>query len=513
MPFRLDRRRFLQLPLAAAAGLQPGPSRAAALPDPKDAPFDTIVVLMLENRSFDHLLGWLPGANGRQAGLSFTDKAGKAQPTFPLFPDFQGCGHDDPEHTWQAIRAQYADGRCDGWLQTPASRPGDNFAIGYYREGELPILAAIARGYTTFDNYFCAMMGPTWENRLYQLSGTTQLMENCDFPRDGEERPVTIETTIFDRLREAGLSAAYYYHSSPITKLFRSGRYDAISHPVSQFWSDAKEGRLANVVFIDPDYSDLAEDMGTSNDYHPWSNVLTAEGLLAKVHDAVTTSPQWQRMVFIVNFDEHGGFFDHVPPPACEDDTVADGPDLKRLGFRVPAFAISPFAPRRIETAGPFEHCSILRMIAWRWGLKPLRLRDASARNFAEALDFTARREPITLPSFAPPPSTACEQGAGWIETSVSPQGAVTVQIESDEPDTVSYSARLFTDTGELASLDVRRPAPPGRIAVPLSMDGTALKMIRDNGNRLPAFVETIVTSRQGGMCRSTSPVLLRIRS
>lgn len=512
MMLRLDRRKLLQLPLAASAlGLGCAPARAT-LPDPREAPFDTVVVLMLENRSFDHLLGWLPGANGRQAGLAYPDKDGRMQPTFPLYPDFQGCGHDDPEHTWQAISAQYGEGRCDGWLTTPASRPGDNFAIGYYRAGELPVLAALAQGYTTFDNYFCAMMGPTWENRLYQLSGTTQLMENCDFPREGEERPVNIDLTIFDRLREAGLSAAYYYHASPITKLFRNGRYDTISHPVAQFWADARDGRLANVVFIDPDYSDLAEDMGTSNDYHPWSNLLTAEGLLARVHDALAASPQWQRMVFVANFDEHGGFFDHVPPPTCEDDTVVDGPDLKRLGFRVPAIAIGPFAPRRIESAGPYEHCSILRMIEWRWGLEPMRLRDAKARNLAEALDFSSHRDPIQLPDFTPPPTEACPAGAGWIETPVTAQGRVTIDIQSDEAETLSHSARLFSDAGDLARFSTDRPTTARVIRVPLQLDPKAVASIRTGGNRLPAFIETIVNGPRGGLCRSTSPVLLRIR-
>src|SRR5690242_14575222 len=233
------------------------------------------------------------------------------------------------------------------------------------------------------------MMGPTWENRLYQLSATTQLMDNCDFPKDAEPGPVKIDTTIFDRLREAGLTAAYYYSASPITRMFESRRYDAITRHIDQFWADAREGNLANVVFIDPDYSDLAEDMGSSNDYHPWGNVLAAEGLVAQVHDALKGSPQWRRMVFVLNFDEHGGFFDHVPPPACADDTVVDGPNLKRLGFRVPAIAMGPFAPQKIEHAGPYEHCSILKMIAWRWGLEPLRLRDREAKNLAEALDFT----------------------------------------------------------------------------------------------------------------------------
>jgi phospholipase C len=117
-------------------------------------------------------------------------------------------------------------------------------------------------------------------------------------------------------------------------------------------------------------------------------------------------------MVFVLNFDEHGGFFDHVAPPACRDDTVQVGagpfPDLKRLGFRVPAIAMGPFAPRKIETAGPYEHCSILAMIEWRWELEPMTLRDRHAKNLANALDFNSRREAITLPAFSAPPPTVC---------------------------------------------------------------------------------------------------------
>ena len=110
-----------------------------------------------------------------------------------------------------------------------------------------------------------------------------------------------------------------------MTGLFASRRYDDISYPIEQFWQDAREGKLANVVFVDPNYTDRAEDMGTSNDYHPWGNLLVAEGFLAQVHDALKNSPQWDRMVFVLNFDEHGGFFDHVPPPECKDDTKLAG--------------------------------------------------------------------------------------------------------------------------------------------------------------------------------------------
>src|SRR5215510_16300602 len=119
---------------APSPGESPNPQASDSLPAPAEAPFDTVVVLMMENRSFDHVLGWLPGANGRQVGLTYRDKDGLAQATRPLAPDFQGCGYLDPDHTWEGIRDQYANGRCDGFLRTPSAKVGDLFPIGYYRE-------------------------------------------------------------------------------------------------------------------------------------------------------------------------------------------------------------------------------------------------------------------------------------------------------------------------------------------------------------------------------------------
>ncbi len=421
----LSRRDFLALSAAAAAavGLQAcGGSESAprsaprrTLPEPGDAPFDTVVILMMENRSFDHFLGWLPGADGRQAGLSYADTNGDVHETWPLAPDYQGCDYRDPGHTWEEIERQYADGRIDGFLQTQPL--GDHFPISYYVEDDLPILSSLAQGYTTFDRYFCSMMGATWQNRLYQLTGTTQVPMDQAFPTTDAERPCLIETAIFDRVREAGLTTGYYHQGEPMTGLFKSKKYDDITYPIERFYELAAAGQLPNVVFVEPNYTDAAEDDGTSNDYHHVGSVLVAEEFVAGVHDAIAASPQWDRMVFVLNFDEHGGFYDHVVPPQCQDDTVlvspnAEGkvPDLKRLGFRVPAIAMGPFAPRRIEKAGPYEHCSILKMIEWRWGLEPLTVRDRTAKNFADALDLSASREPITLPEFtAPPPLTAPE--------------------------------------------------------------------------------------------------------
>lgn len=390
-----------------AAARPPG---TQVLPDPANAPFDTVVIVMMENRSFDHLLGWLPGANGKQAGLSYVDSEGKTWPTWEIAPDFQGCKYQDPFHLWQSMQTHYDDGNNDGFLKTQPV--GDQFPISYYQQGDLPVLMELAQNYTTFDNYFCSMLGPTWPNRLYQLSATTDLLITGFYPAEGQPRPVNLELAIFDRLQEAGLTSTYYTNGEPMTGLYASKKYDSLTVDYTNFAADAKAGKLSNVVFIDPDYTAASEFSGTSNDYHPYGDLRLAEAFMAEVHDTLASSPQWDRMVAFVNFDENGGFYDHVPPPAAQDDTVIAGPgpfpDLKRLGFRVPAIAIGPYAPTKIEQSGPYEHCSILKLIEWRWNLQPMTRRDQTANNIAVALDFSTKREPYKLAPFTAPPKTPC---------------------------------------------------------------------------------------------------------
>jgi len=387
------------------------PTRTGGITDPKKAPFDTVVVLMMENRSFDHLLGWMPGVNGKQAGLTYPDLHGKPAHTAPLGNHTQACGDKDPAHDWVSVATQYNNGKCDGWLKTQTT--GDHFPIGYYQKPQLPILAALAKSYTLFDNYHCSLMAATWPNRFYQLSAATDVDETGVFPGPDGTRPCDLDLAIFDRTQAAGLSAGYYTWGEPMTELYASKRYDSITYPKDQFFAQAKAGTLPNVTFIDPDYTDVAEYLGTSNDYHPHGNIEAGEGYLRDVYNAVKSSPQWDRTVFVLNFDEHGGFYDHVKPPTVVDDNVNPNPgphpNYSRLGFRVPAIAMGPFAPKKIETAGPYEHCSVLSMIEWRWGLKPMTARDANAKNLADALDFTTRRAPIELPAFSTPtPAVAC---------------------------------------------------------------------------------------------------------
>jgi len=379
-----------------------------ALPRPADAPFDTVVVLMMENRSFDHLLGWLPDADGKQDGLRYPDRDGTPRATHALGPDFQGCAFHDPRHDWRSVAAQLNGGKCDGWLRTQAI--GDTYPIGYYTAADLPVTAALARGHTVCDRYHCSVLGPTGPNRMYMWSATTDYLEFDGIISAEGPRPSNVQLAIFDRLRDAGISGAYYAGKEPQSYSFASKKYDAITRTHADFFDAARAGTLPHVAFVDPDLDSVAEFLGTATDDHPYGDIRLGEAWIRDVYEALAQSPQWNRLVFVLNFDEHGGFFDHVVPPTTLDNTVlpGPGPDFKRLGFRVPCVIGGPFAPARVEHAGPLEHCSILRMIEWRWGLPPMTARDRNAMNLAEALDFSAQARPVTLPALADVPQQVC---------------------------------------------------------------------------------------------------------
>jgi phospholipase C len=355
-----------------------------------------VVVLMMENRSFDHFLGWVPGADGRQAGLSYVDRAGVPHPTYPLAPDYQGCTHPDPDHSYTGGRVEYADGACDGWL-----RAGNNdaFAIGYYEPRDLRFFSqAVARG-TTLDRYFSAIMAETYPNRIYQHAAQTDRIENT--------LAISSLPTIWDRLAAAGRSGRYYYSDVPFLALW-GAKYLPISRPLTAFVADALTGNLPDVAFVDPPFID--EPSGTSSDDHPHADVRRGEAFLNLVYTAVTRGAHWQSTVLVINYDEWGGFFDHVPPPMAPIPAAdsAAGNEDGRLGFRTPALLIAPWARAGVVSHTQFDHTSVLKLIEWRWSLEPLSVRDATANNLAEALDFSqaSRRPPLLFVPpgpFAPP--------------------------------------------------------------------------------------------------------------
>src|SRR5204862_8278970 len=160
-------------------------------------------------------------------------------------------------------------------------------------------------------------------------------------------------------------------------------------------------GNLPQVAFVDPRVVD--EPSGTSGDDHPHADIRNGEAFLNLIYTAVTSGPAFNHTVLVINYDEWGGFFDHVPPPTAPipDADVAAGNTDGRLGFRTAALVVAPWAPAGAVSHVQFDHTSVLRMIEWRWGLDPLTVRDASANNLADALDFSRVRP--HLPLFAVP--------------------------------------------------------------------------------------------------------------
>jgi phospholipase C len=342
-----------------------------------------IVVVMMENRSFDHLLGWHPTADGVQAGLSYTDLSNNTVETHPLAPEYMGCEFNDPDHSFDGSRTSYNGGAMDGFLRAGSN---DEYTAGYYVEADRPFTSALARNYTTMDRFFGSILSETFPNRFFLHAAQTDRLENTF---DTSTLP-----TIWDRLAEAGVSGRYYYDDLSFLALW-GNKYDSISSSYAQFLDDAAAGTLPAVSFVDPRF--LIEELGTCNSDHPHCDIRAGDAFLAEAFHAVATGPGWPGTIFIVIYDEGGGFFDHVAPPRAQaandvDPDLVDGKAL--LGFRVPAIIASPWSkglpsrPRVNSTV--FDHTSVLKLIEWRWHLQPLTPRDASedVGNLVDALAF-----------------------------------------------------------------------------------------------------------------------------
>ncbi len=314
-----------------------------------------------------------------------------AQAALPSLPAPENSGI---EHN--GARVEYDSGLMDGFLRAGSN---DVYSIGYYGEGDIPFYGGLARNYTACDRYFAAILGPTFPNRLFLHAAQTD--------RLGDTVNFTSVPTIWDRLADAGISANYYYSNVPFLALW-GAKYLGISRLYEEFLLAASTGTLPAVSFIDPRYTVL--DDGTGNDDHPHADIREGDLFLYETFEAVAKGPKWANTVFIVNFDEWGGFFEHVAPPRA---TAANGvdPDLvdgkALLGMRVPTVVASPFS--RGNPADPrvsalvFDHTSVLKLIEWRWGLAPLTPRDASndVLNLAYALNFS--QPDASVPSLPKP--------------------------------------------------------------------------------------------------------------
>jgi phospholipase C len=426
---QMRRREFLAktAALAGTAGLatavpasallrQAAKAQASALPSPSNMPIDTFVVLMQENRSFDHYFGWHPDADARNAGLTYPDDDGVPHPTHPLAPDFQGCAFEDPDHSWEGGRTQYDGGRLDGFRRSP----NDDFALGYYERADLPFLPALADNFTLYDRYFSSLLGPTWPNREYMHSAQSGGNKTNAQPQDAvtavPQGGLYRWETIWDLMIAQGLSVGYYFSDLPFIGVFGS-RYLSIIKPVSEFYADAAAGRLPNLAFVDPMFLDGGGGRGLSGDEHPHGDIRIGQAFIADIVHAFVNSPQFRRGAMFVNYDEWGGFFDHVSPVLVPDDRSSSNLDesFGITGFRIPGVAISPYARRGQVSHMTVTHESILKLISYRFGLGYLNKRHRYASNIGRSFDWeNPNFEVPDLPLPLPPVTTPCDlQGTG----------------------------------------------------------------------------------------------------
>lgn len=387
----------------------PFPGRAAGTDTMEE--IEHFVVLMMENHSYDNYLGMLGrgdgftlGADGMPTNWNPTAD-GHRQLAFPMPNDCQQNGK--PSQDWAACHAQFDGGTNMGFVTSPSGP----VAMGYWDRVQLPFYYALASVFPLADRWFCSLLGQTLPNRRYLTAATSAGMVDDVLTQVAAAPP---NGTIFDRLDQHKVSWRNYFHagSLPTIGVWFNDRaaHDGNVVPVDRFFSDAAAGTLPGFSIVDPDFN-------TGSEEDP-QNIANGQTFAAQVVSAVMQGPAWSKTLLVWAYDEHGGYYDHVPPPpALAPDSIApqapvgtggekayDG--FRRYGFRVPAVVVSPFARPNHVTHVIHDHTSILAMVERKWNLPALTYRDANAADLMDFLDLSA-------PGFQEPPVVAAALSAG----------------------------------------------------------------------------------------------------
>jgi phospholipase C len=449
----LPRRRFLQsaaaFALAGCAASEAPP--AAAQPRPaRLSDIDHIVIMMKENRSFDHYFGTLSGVRGfsdpkamRLAGggsvFEQPDRASPAKVALPFHLDTTKTSAQrlaDLGHDWLVQHASFAGGRMDGWLAAhrDADRDRGPLTMGYLTRGDLPFYHALADAFTICDGYFSSILGPTIPNRLFAMTGSINAGGGNGGPQiDNRIRQSLSWESYPERLERAGITWRIYHDLDDfncnvckfLTQYRQAPPGSALGHnalrnrPFYELLYDLRMGNIPQVTWIVPP-SYLSE--------HPDYLPAAGEHHTQQILSALWSNPTlWARTAFIIHYDENDGLFDHVPPPTPEpgtpDEFVSHAP--VGLGFRVPCLVISPFSRGGYVCSETFDHTSTLRLIETRWGVEVANLsawRRATCGDLTAAFGFgepprldlpslpdtglvlaRAEDEAMTLPPPAPP--------------------------------------------------------------------------------------------------------------
>jgi phospholipase C len=401
------------------SGTLPGLSLAKNATIGSDIPIDTIVVLMMENRSFDHLLQNLPAfgqpdAEVAPAGVTNPDADGTSRPMYHLA---EYC-FDDTSHGWTDVHTEWDGGKMDGFVVANNhndSAPADGKrAMGYYTEQDLPFFYSLANTFALADHNFSSVVGPTFPNREYLYAATS-------FGHIGNDLFEDENATIFQELVAAKIDWRIYYTDLPGAFIFLGtlSKYFDNTAKIGNFFADAQAGMLGQLNFVDPK---LGTGGASRDDFHPPGDIQEGEKFISDVVQALMQSPQWPHAALIVTFDEHGGIYDHVaPPPACAPDDIApvlgagDTPgDFANYSVRVPLIVVSPYARPHFVSHAVYDHTSITRFIETRFKLPALTRRDANADPLTDLFDF--KKAAFATPPQLPTPTVDPQKLADCIQ-------------------------------------------------------------------------------------------------
>lgn len=392
-----------------------------------------IVVLMMENRSFDHMLGALRAQDSRIDGLKGTetnpDSTGARIAVQPL-ADFQGQLDPDPNHHFAAVDLQIFNGNTansrqanmDGFINSYFQQRRDtdhsHKIMYYFKPDQLPVLTTLAKEFAVFNRWFASIPGPTICNRAFAHYGTSFGHVTMDLFYAN-----TVYKSIYQRMADNGLTAKIYYYdqaSSTMEVVNLLQNQPQFFGLYQQFLDDCKRGTLPSYSFIEPNYSDHDGEGGEllASDQHPDHNVQEGEIFIAAVYNAIRQNPElWESTALLIVYDEHGGIYDHVlPPPCMPDGFVAQPKDtgtgvpftFDRLGVRVPAVLVSPWVPRgtvvspmkadgTIDNERIFEHAGIpgtvTNFFLPGFDNKQRSPREAGAETFLDLLSLSAMRD------------------------------------------------------------------------------------------------------------------------
>jgi phospholipase C len=396
-----------------------------------------VVVLMMENRSFDHMLGALKATHPKIDGLtgneSNPDTSGARVMVQPL-AEYQSQLDPDPNHHFAAVNLQIFNNTQHG-PPLPATMQGfiksyfnqqQNTAhshdiLYYFTPDKLPVLTTLATQYAVFNRWFASIPGPTICNRAFAHYGTSFGQVSMNLFYEGKAFQA-----IYTRLLTAGHTCKLFYYdeaSSTMEVVNLLQNQPDLFGTFPDFLTACKQNALPDYCFIEPNYTDHPAPDGGGEaiacDQHPDHDVRAGEQFIAQVYNAIRTNPKlWPNTALLLVYDEHGGIYDHVPPPSCAPDTpfiaqpadtgTLDSFSFDRLGIRVPAILISPWVAAGSVINDTFDHASIPATVTEFFKLPdvPRSQREQHANTFLGNLTLTSMRADDACPSFVIQPQT-----------------------------------------------------------------------------------------------------------